>query len=566
MPYCFSLCLCHFPQNLLIQIGHYKPSVRREALNGIRELLEKHQDLLAPNYSKILNRVAPILSDKIDQVRAAFCTLFKYLLDCSSVEGTRPFMPVLIAHLVCGLTDIVDDIQFDSLKVFDILLSRFPTLLIPHAHELLPLLVRLISRQKRSTTETGVAAPATPVSSGGKKGLLSTIQKSLRKEASTSSGNALASNPQSILAAKESRLKIFSHISSYLEVILDSPTLSSCPTENGHRVSPIIDVENGRVFVPKEAKGTLVETDSALCNFTRPIPQVVILKHHGVLPQEDAFLPPSSKGSSHHFDNGLFFPDHQKFVSFINSLILLLLESWVECCPADVFKKEGNVPSKGGKSHQTLPFMETILNTMCSLLKFVNQSDRSRMIEFTDEGTSDQSSQSLIEQLRNKYWGDLRSHVISHFPFSTSGVHSHASSNQSAHFLSMDFIVCHILLLLHPCPSDKVLTAPSFNNSAITNTANLVCSFFVQLPKKGLVSVTTSAPNAIPTLVAFLPLLFHLCPLSDLSEEQMKEMLKIVLAIYDACHPLSSGRQLLVKSFNEQLKGTLERQSRDGTR
>ena len=521
-------------------------------MTGLCELLQSHQELLAPNFSRILLQVSPTLTDHGAQVRHAFCALLKHLFTCTTAQNVRPFLPIIVVHLVCGLTHISEEIQFDSLKVFDLLLTQFPTLLIPHAYELLPLLVRLISRRKRITEEAAT--------SGGRKNLLSTIQKSLSHRES-SGGSILASNPSSRLAEKDSRLKIFAQLSSFLEVLLKAPSLSH-PVEPGSQVpsssSPIIvDVENRRVLVSKD--GSLEETSSSLCNFASAIPHVVVLKHHGVLPPDDTFVPPRDCDISP-------FPDHQQFIDFVNSLVSLLLESWVECGPADVFTRPREDITSKGRS-QVLPLMETILNALRSILKLVRQSECRRTSEFSGMGIFEQKDQSLTQQLQQKYWSELKTHLISHFPFSSSLISSQTPSAQSAQALSMDFLVCHIALLLHPSPDHGVHVLPDgpVQSTAIAATADLICGFFTQLLESGMVVRMASAPSAVLTCVDFLPSLLGLCETSGLSRELLGSVLKSVWMIYNSCHPLSSSRQLLIKCFSEQLKMAFE-QNHDSAR
>ena len=528
--------------------------MRKEALTGIYELLQSHPDLFPPNFSKILLHVSSTLTDDGPQVRHAFCVLLKHLITCATLENMRPFVPIVIAHLICGLTHINEEIQFDSLKVFDLLLAHFPTLLIPDAHKLLPLLVRLISRQKQ--LEEAAA-------SGGRSSLLSTIQKSLPRRNLTTSGGILVSTPHSRLAELDSRLKIFSQLCSFLEVILNSPAAAPSTEHRDCSLAPIVDVENRRVLVSSE-NDDLTETSDALCSFAPGIPHVVVLKHHGILPSNKAFLStPASKGhGQQEEDSSLLFSDYQQLGDFIKPLISLLLESWVECDPATVFNKEAG-HSKG--KNQALPLMETILNTMCLVLKLVHQSDLRRAVEFVSiDADSNGTDQSLMEHLRQKYWSELGTHLVSHFPFSTK---SQVSPNQLNRILSMDFTLCYIMLLLHPTPEIHASNVPPVDTS-ITNShiRNIVCSFFVQLHESGKLAEISSAPNAILTLVAFLPTLLQLCCWTNIfSREQQTSILRSIWSVYRACHPLSSSRQSLMKCFSEQLKITFE-QNQDHSR
>ena len=524
--------------------------MRKEALTGICELLQSHPDLCAPNFSKILLHVSSTLTDDGSQVRHAFCALLKHLLTCATLENMLPFMPVVVAHLICGLTHINEEIQFDSLKIFDLLLAHFPALLIPDAHKLLPLLVRLISRQKQL---------AEAAASGGRNSLLSTIQKSLPQR---SLGGVLVSDPHSRLAELDSRLKIFSHLHSFLEVILNSPATSSLTEHREHSIAPIVDIENRRVLVPS-IDGDLTETSDVLCSFAPGIPHVVVLKHHGILPSNNAFLStPLLKGhGQQEEDSGLLFSDYQRLGDFVKPLMSLLLENWVECDPATVFSEEEG-RSKG--KNQALPLMETILKTMCLVLKLVHQSDLRRTVEFVSiDADSDGTDRSLMEHLQQKYWSELSTHLVSHFPFSAK---SQVSPYQSNRILSMDFTLCYIVLLFHPTPEIHASNVPPVD-MAITNSqvANIVCSFFVQLCESGKLAEISSASNTILTMVAFLPTLLQLCQANIHSREQQASMLRGIWSIYKASHPLSSSRQSLMKCFSEQLKITFE-QSQDHSR
>jgi hypothetical protein len=484
----------------------------------------------------------------------------------------RPFVPVVVAHLICGLTHINEEIQFDSLKVFDLLLSRFPTLLLSDAHKLLPLLVRLISRQKQLA---GTAATSSS-SGGGRNSLLSTIQKSFsHHQRGSIGGGILASTPNSRLAELDSRLKIFSQLCSFLEVIFSQSSSSLTESKDHNSLAPIVDVENRRVLVPSEGDGDVTETSDALCTFAPGIPHVVVLRHHGILPSNEAFLsstPAMNRGHDQQVqDSSLLFSDFQQLGEFIEPSISLLLESWIECDPTAVFSREGG---RSGGKNQALPLMETILNTMCLVLKLVHQSDLRRAFEFDSINVAvtdgEQMDRSLMGHLRQKYWSELSTHLVSHFPFS---IKSQVSQNQLNRILSMDFTLCYIMLLLHTAPPPPAAEIHASNvpltdtaSTSVKHAADIICSFFVQLCESGkLVDKLSSAQNAILTLVAFFPTLLRLCQTNHLSREQQASLLKSVWTVYRKCHPLSSTRQSLVKCFSEQLKVTLE-QNQDHSR
>ena len=174
----------------------------------------------------------------------------------------------------------------------------------------------------------------------------------------------------------------------------------------------------------------------------------------------------------------------------------------------------------------------------------------------------------MIQHLRQKYCSELMTHLISHFPFSLNFAKSQTSQNQLSCILSMDFVLCHIMLLLHPTPENHTSSMPPSTpvDKAVANMADIIYSFFMQLGESDKLAEVSSAPNAVLTLVAFLPLLLlQLCRPTALERERQSSMLRSIWAIYKACHPLSSSRQSLVKCFSEQLKVALE-QHKDHSR
>ena len=261
-------------QTLMNQLKHYRTSVRLDALMGLREIFQEHPALLLPNLTKIVDHVLVVLVDQEAGVRHGLFVLLKLVFSSITQEQLQPFFPVLVAHLTCGFTHIDDRVQLDSLKIFDLVLTCFPRLLTPYAHEFLPLLVGMIARQE-----------------------------------------------------------IFTQLCKFLQILLETLEVSngSVGPISSHTQAPIVDLQNKEVLVSRGR--TFEPTHSAFCDLSSTIPHVAVIQTHGIMISENTFLiGPDSSGSPHRSHSGIF-PDRNKFVEFAQNLISLLLECWVECSP-----------------------------------------------------------------------------------------------------------------------------------------------------------------------------------------------------------------------------------------
>ncbi len=432
-------------------------------------------------------------------VRYALCTLLKGVLSRVSSEQLEPFFQVLVAHLACGLTHINDQIQLDTLKVFDIVLAYFPRLFIPHASALLPLLAGLLTRQQTKLTA---------------------MKKAF----------ALATIPNSELSIKSSRLEVFTQLSKFVGVLVEHLDADSGIATAGSgklAQAPVVDTLNRRVLIGQD--GAPMPALSTLSDFSSPVPQVSILATHGIQLPQGAFLPSSlprtylsdhspllaSQDPNAYLARDIIFPDQSQLLEFVQSLISLLLECWMECSPS--LRSRGSI---GTIKPDTLVMMETILNLIYLVLKLVQRVDE------TVSGFSGRPR--LMVTLCRKFSRDFRRLILPHFP------------------VTVNYTVPLIFLLLF-----TGATFPFLH----TKTLKELSSFFSSLVEcsgitAGSSHLTTPCLNYIGEA---LPLLVDLFQRYRISEEIQSEFFGGVLSLYRACHPQSTAKQALVAAFCELL-------------
>lgn len=131
-------------------MNHYSAGVKQSALLGLKDLLSQYPFVIDAYLSSILSELAAVFTDKDSTVRAAAIRLLQFLAPKIRAEHISPFFPLMSAHLSSAMTHINEGIQEDSLKVLDILVEEYPTLLMDRSSMLLNNFVELISHQQLS--------------------------------------------------------------------------------------------------------------------------------------------------------------------------------------------------------------------------------------------------------------------------------------------------------------------------------------------------------------------------------------------------------------------------------
>ncbi|KAF8640646.1 hypothetical protein AX17_000303 [Amanita inopinata Kibby_2008] len=112
--------------DLLVHLKHYNAATRRDAIFGVRELLESHWDLLELSLVPLLNGLFRLIGDEDASVRKALISLLTWLLPRISVEDLIPHSSLLLLFTTSALTHIFPEIRIDAVHVLNILLDCIP--------------------------------------------------------------------------------------------------------------------------------------------------------------------------------------------------------------------------------------------------------------------------------------------------------------------------------------------------------------------------------------------------------------------------------------------------------
>ncbi|PLW10121.1 hypothetical protein PCANC_08866 [Puccinia coronata f. sp. avenae] len=112
--------------DLIVRLRHYSANTRKDALLGLRELLEAHRTIWRLNLGTVIHSCASLISDENAGVRKALKTFFSWFLPRVELSLLKPFCSVIIFFAGSALSHIFADIRVDAIYIIDILLDVAP--------------------------------------------------------------------------------------------------------------------------------------------------------------------------------------------------------------------------------------------------------------------------------------------------------------------------------------------------------------------------------------------------------------------------------------------------------
>ncbi|XP_019821838.2 testis-expressed protein 10 isoform X2 [Bos indicus] len=342
-------------KDLLSQMHHYNAGVKQSALLGLKDLLSQYPYIIDAHLSNILSEVTAVFTDKDANVRLAAVQLLQFLAPKIRAEQISPFFPLVSAHLSSAMTHITEGIQEDSLKVLDILLEQYPALITDRSSILLKNFVELISHQQPS------------------KGLVNRDR---------SQSWILSVNPNRRLTSQQWRLKVLVRLSKFLQALTDgSSRLRESEglqeqKENPHATSNSIFI-NWKEHANDQQHIQVYENGGSQPNVSSQFRLRYLVGGLGTV------------------DEGLSSTENLK--GFIEIIIPLLIECWIEAVPPQLAASVGN-----GIEREPLQVMQQVLNIISLLWKLSKQHDETHKLE---------------SWLRKNYLIDFKHHFMSNFPY-----------------------------------------------------------------------------------------------------------------------------------------------------
>ncbi|XP_036186091.1 testis-expressed protein 10 isoform X4 [Myotis myotis] len=361
-------------KDLLSQMHHYNAGVKQSALLGLKDLLSQYPFIIDAHLSNILSEVTAVFTDKDANVRLAAVQLLQFLAPKIRAEQISPFFPLVSAHLSSAMTHITEGIQEDSLKVLDILLEEYPALITGRSSILLKNFVELISHQQLS------------------KGLVNRDR---------SQSWILSVNPNRRLTSQQWRLKVLVRLSKFLQALADgSSRLRESEGLQEQKENP--HATSNSIFINWKEHANDQQ-------------HIQVYENGGSQPNVSSqFRLRNLIGGLGSVDEGLSSTENLK--GFIEIIIPLLIECWIEAVPPQLATSVGN-----GVEREPLQVMQQVLNIISLLWKLSKQHDENHKLE---------------SWLRKNYLTDFKHHFMSHFPYALKEITKHRKKETNKRYRS----------------------------------------------------------------------------------------------------------------------------------
>ncbi|XP_038203790.1 testis-expressed protein 10 isoform X1 [Arvicola amphibius] len=469
-------------KDLLSQMHHYNPGVKQGALLGLKDLLSQYPFIIDAHLSNIVSEVTAVFTDRDANVRLAAVQLLQFLAPKIRTEQISPFFPLVSAHLSSAMTHITEGIQEDSLKVLDILLEHYPALITGRSSILLKNFVELISHQQLS------------------KGLVNRDR---------SQSWILSVNPNRRVTSQQWRLKVLVRLSKFLQAVADgSSRLRESEGLQEQKETP--HASSNSIFINWKDHASDQQ-------------QIQVYENGGSQPNVSSQFRLRYMGTAGAMDEDLSSTENLK--GFIEIIIPLLIECWVEASPPQLAASVGN-----GVEREPLQVMQQVLNVISLLWKLSKQQDETHTLE---------------SWLRKNYLTDFKHHFMSHFPYALKEIPKQRKkeTNKSIkHCTVLSNNVDHLLLNL--TLSDIMVSLA--NASTLQNDSSWIETIrkFVTETLKGGARLNSKQLNRL------LGVSWRLIQMQP-DREATEVLIKAVYALYQQRGLLLPVRTLLIKFFSK---------------
>ncbi|CAD1469198.1 unnamed protein product, partial [Heterotrigona itama] len=134
-------------KDLLSRLQHYNSTVRQNAVKELKEILSKHSfKLLSSQFGPLLQGVCALSLDKERDIRHDSLKVLSLILGPISNDQLNPYCDVLISYLRCSMTHIDPYIKEDALLFLDVLVQNCSNILAKNSYKVLPNFLDMISK------------------------------------------------------------------------------------------------------------------------------------------------------------------------------------------------------------------------------------------------------------------------------------------------------------------------------------------------------------------------------------------------------------------------------------
>ncbi|XP_061304957.1 testis-expressed protein 10 isoform X2 [Pezoporus occidentalis] len=467
-------------KDLLSQMHHYSPGVKHSALLGLKDLLSQYPFVIDAHLSNIVSEVAAVFTDKDSGVRGAAVHLLQFLASKIRAEQIAPFFPLVSAHLSSAMTHISEGIQEDSLKVLDILLEAYPALLTDRSSILLKNFVELISHQQ--------------------------LSKRLKSREKLSW--MLSVNPNRRVTSQQWRLNVLTRLKKFLQAVVDGSSEREDEGLQEQKDSPR-SVRNPICINWK------VHANNQQC--------IQLFENGGLRPKiNSSFRLRSLTGVMDSAEKGLSSAENLK--GFIEIIIPLLIECWIEASPAQSAPILGNLLESDSQQ-----LMQQVLSIIHLLWKLTKRHDETYKMDLW---------------LRMNYLVDFKHHFMRHFPYSLQETAKHKKKDSckgNKYCVTSSNSVDHLLLNLTLC--DIMVSLASTSTLQMdSGWLNMIRKFVTDTLQDGS-KLTSKQVNRL------LGVTWRLMQIQQ-NKVATEPLIKAVYTLYQQRNLLFPVRTLLLKFFS----------------
>eukprot|EP01133_Synstelium_polycarpum_P012862 gene12862-15106_t len=295
-------------KDLLGKMKHYSESVRKDALNGLRDLINQHPTILNVHLAAIMGGIVELANDHDKHVRAAVHGVLNMLFPHLDSVMMTPFIPLLTIYVSAGMTHLKTSIRMDALSLFELLVARFPVLTAAHCHQMIPNYMDLLKRVTVGTTASF--------------------------QSSTSSAASSSANPTKTLALN-TRLQILRSLYKLLQLLVHPPDHTfnrllqdiASIANNTHNWAPVanVQVDNFEAYSNhKVIDGLFASNNVVASRSSSRLSTAVVSETVKAAPIEDGVaLPPTILATS------------AEVLLLAKALMPILIECWLELSPSN---------------------------------------------------------------------------------------------------------------------------------------------------------------------------------------------------------------------------------------
>ncbi|XP_047531357.1 testis-expressed protein 10 [Vanessa atalanta] len=135
-------------KELLSRLNHFNTHSRTDALDGVKELITLHPEVLEQHLGDLIHGITMLILNIEKVVRQRALKVLHLILSNVSAEKLEPFFDIMSTYLRSAMTHVDSRIQEDSLFFLDILLACIPLRVAEDFHKITPNFLDMISKQR----------------------------------------------------------------------------------------------------------------------------------------------------------------------------------------------------------------------------------------------------------------------------------------------------------------------------------------------------------------------------------------------------------------------------------